>query len=426
MAAPAAPPGVPGRSRRAAGGFAALALALQLIAVEGLHSGLPQLLRVKGTKTTSHGLGDQEASALREVLALQKRDNDSRPVLTVEIMNGLGNQLFQVAAALSLALDHHQAYAVELPDVDHVCFGRATYWHSVLAKLRPLLHASNQSNNLTREACRKRHDQLAQEGACVVKQVPAFDPAGAECGQATAFAPTWADNVGGTPCKSLTLYGYFQNTAFFTRHFPLLRRALVDEAAAGRAAGRLAAWTPPEHRGRPTVALHYRLGDYDPNGWVLGREYYADAVKELRRRSARGGGNVSRSPVCFIFSDDPERAWARSEALAELCGARVRAPAGLSDVESFWLLGAAEASVLADSTFGYWSALLAGSNLRTVVVPEISGPAAACWSYLRSPPRPAAATSAAWISVPASTESPAELLAEEVMSLGAAGGEDDA
>lgn len=260
--------------------------------------------------------------------------------------------------------------------------------------------------------------------------------------RATAFEPAWAGparlaehQMAG--CARVTLHGDFQHPAFFERHLDLIRLAFsVPESdsdggpatvavpggrpsparAAARREDRLRALVPTALRGRPVVAVHYRLGDYEASGWLLTGAYYEEALRALQRPHLLGSNALSEHPVCFIFSDDPARAWARSAALDSVCATRLPAPAEADETESLRLLSMAEAVVVADSTYSYWGAILSGEQLRAVVVPQVQGTDAPCWAYLARPPHGFHA-SASWLAINASVESPGALLAEEVLAL---------
>lgn len=312
-----------------------------------------------------------------------------RPVLTVELLNGLGNQLFQVSALLALAKDKGPSYAASLPNVSHVG-NRSTYWQTVMRKLQPLLRSDLHPSSIL--------------GQCTVEQVPSFNPLDKDCGKATIFRQDWANVLSGRgSCKRVTLRGYFQDSKYFIRHLPFLRRVFSDEGSVEKARGRLAALVRGQ---RPLVGVHYRLGDYEPNGWVLDRDYYDGAMREVVQR-------MGNHTTCVIFSDDPEQAWQRSETL-EGCSQRVLVPKNETDVTSFYMMGLTDANVLADSTFSYFGALL-GTGKRVVVAPLMSGPKGRCWSYLQSGP-PTQAGEPEWLTVRGTALSAGQLVADEILS----------
>jgi len=365
---------------------AVLAFAIVSLHAHGLHVGV-------GFGSSAKLSSDSGANSAA-VQALSPAAGRGRTVLTAELLNGLGNQLFQVSALLALARDHGPSYAVALPNVSHVG-NRSTYWQTVMRKLQPLLRSGGDL----------RPGSSIRNGQCTVDQVPSFNALDKDCGKATIFRHDWASVLSGRgSCKGVTLRGYFQDPRYFIRHLPFLRRVFSDQESVEKARRHLAELVP---RKGPVVGLHYRLGDYEPNGWVLDRDYYDEAMREVVQR-------IGNQTTCLIFSDDPEQAWQRSETL-EGCSKRVLVPKNETDVTSFYMMGLTDANVLADSTFSYFAALL-GSGKRVVVAPRMAGPKASCWSYLRSGP-PAQMGEPEWLTVQGTALSAGQLVADEILSL---------
>lgn len=344
-----------------------------------------------------------ESDSLRRILQLAASRDTSRQTLTVEVMGGLGNQLFQVAALLSFALESTVPVTIALPDVERVCCNRSTYWDSVFHKLQPLLLQGLQKS--FNGSMSSNAEPTVRN--CTLEQVKGFDPYDDDCTDATAFNQSWTNGLSNrTKCKTIKLFGYFQNPAFFTKHLTLFQNVFWDEKAAAAASSNLEALMPGAGRSRPVVSIHYRLSDYDHNGWVLDQDYYDVAMTQVAKLFG------PRQPRCIIFSDDPKRAWARSASL-DGCSEKVLAPSHLDTATTFHMMSLAQASVIADSTFSYWAALL-GHQKEFVVAPDVKGPRRRCWSYLQSPP---SSCDMKWVSVPAKILSSQELFAEELLEL---------
>jgi len=344
---------------------------------------------------------------LEAVMDLRPKPGDRKPVLTVHLMHGLGNQLFQIAALLATALQHSSFFSVALPDVERVAFNRTTYWNTVFRKLKPLLRPPTQTqrNEVVANVSNGSHPPFRRKGECLLQQVPNFNPQSDNCTDATAFHPAWASSsLGHDDCDTVTLYGYFQNKGYFSGYLPLLRNLFWDEASAEKARKRLALLIPS--RNQSIVSIHYRLGDYEPNGWVLDSDYYDRALAEI-------GGRMHQPVVCLIFSDEPQRAWDRTETL-QGCEHRILVPRDVDDVTSLYMMGLADGNVLADSTFAYWATLL-GKRKRVVVAPLMQGSKAACWSYLRAGPINSVDTN--WITLPADRLSQAQMFADDIMNV---------
>lgn len=359
-------------------------------------------------------------------LSVLKPDaNTSRPVLSVHLMNGLGNQLFQVSALLALALESNSKFSVALPNVKHVCCNRTTYWHTVLRKLGPFLQDGLQPENSRFAGVHQGRVQSSMKsqgrvqssmkslgGTCQLEQLSGFDPVDKDCRKATVFNTTWASQLKSlSNCRTVMLSGYFQNKKFFSRHLSFLQQLFWDDVSVKRARKRLADLVPGH--GKPVVSIHYRLGDYEPNGWVLSDDYYNQGLSKV-------GHRLETRPFCLVFSDDAPRAWMHSSSL-DGCDGLALVPSEVDDVTSFYMMGLTEASILADSTFAYWAALLGQRWKQIVIAPKLADQRAECWSYLDARAQDSridSNTKPEWLMVPATRVSPEALFLEEVFTFG--------
>jgi len=145
----------------------------------------------------------QEHQIETQVAALAVHTGDRRPVLTVHLMNGLGNQLFQVAALVATALNDG-GFAVSLPNISSVCCNRSTYWNNIMAKLGPLLQSHSGKNRTS--------NHLPPKGNCLLEQAPGLDPWSPNCGGTFPPSSNWTSKLQAAHhCQTTTLYGHFQN-----------------------------------------------------------------------------------------------------------------------------------------------------------------------------------------------------------------------
>ncbi|MEO6378097.1 MAG: alpha-1,2-fucosyltransferase [Caulobacteraceae bacterium] len=106
-------------------------------------------------------------------------------------------------------------------------------------------------------------------------------------------------------------------------------------------------------RAGPAVAVHFRRGDYlEPEIKMvhgeLGFDYYDRALGYVDERLA--------FPRRFLFSDDP--GWAMAVAKPRYGGEVVALPRGLGPEWEMYLMSRCQAVVAANSTFSWWSAFL--------------------------------------------------------------------
>jgi hypothetical protein len=253
--------------------------------------------------------------------------------VSVRIAGGLGNQMFQYAAARALALRHGVPLELDLSFYDpgrHRAYELEAFAlapHGVIAPPPPGPFAR------TRAALARawRHRRRPPGPPVALYREPHFH-----------FDPRFAQLV-----PPVRLVGYFQSARYFEDCEATIRQELAPPPATDALSREIA-----QRMGGQGVALHVRRGDYVTNPKnastfaVCGVDYYARALALL-----------PAAAEVFVFSDD--MAWAR-EHLPRLRplvfvddGSR---RSGLADL---WLMAQARHHVIANSSLSWWGAWLA-------------------------------------------------------------------
>jgi hypothetical protein len=280
-------------------------------------------------------------------------------MILVRFMGGLGNQMFQYAAALRLASRHNTTLKLDLSFLyDHTLQGH-TFRDFDLVIFNPTEEKASarevrEFRRLHKRTFRTRLKKLVRRLTLrparhyFVETHAAFDPAVLELPDETF------------------LEGYFQNERYFSDIIPEIRRRFKlqpDETQLPPATRALA----DKIRADNGVCLHVRRGDYVTNASsmkVIGfctLDYYQKALAELR---ARG---INR-PV-YIFSDDIN--WCRenfpeSDELTVVGDEH----AGPRSATHFWLMTLCRDFVIPNSSFSWWAAWLSDSPNKTVIRPS--------------------------------------------------------
>ena len=278
-------------------------------------------------------------------------------MITVSLIGGLGNQMFQYAAGKALAERHRVPLALDIS-------GFRNY------PLRPFLldrflvpeavapvtrQAQIPKASFERAKWRARIDRLLRKaGLPKLASLPNeyrephfhYDPAFELLGPRTA------------------LFGYFQSERYFSsiadglRDWFSPREPLSDAAAA--ALKRIQASRLP-------ISVHVRRGDYLKAGKVeyhgiLGESYYRDALTRLEA----GAGQEAE---LFVFSDDMAAAEHVLSFVPKLRLVHVHA-----DRERPWedmaLMARCQHHVIANSSFSWWGAWLNRSPNKIVAAPR--------------------------------------------------------
>jgi hypothetical protein len=262
-------------------------------------------------------------------------------MVTVRLTGGLGNQLFQYAAARAVAErtdaqmqtdvgflsgDPQRGYELDQFGIDSK--------HVASRLLRPELSRFHRTDNAISRiffrcpVIRERHFH--------------FD-------ERLTTAP-----------GNVYLIGYWQSEKYFSAIARELRRELRP-ASLSDAAKQL----ERQIREATAVAIHVRRGDYVSNPIIAERHgicsprYYRDAIEKLTSMIG-----VARY---FIFSDDP--AWCAEN--LRVPGETVIASSRTTHaIEDLYLMSVCNHNVIANSSFSWWGAWIGSSNSRIVIAPN--------------------------------------------------------
>jgi Glycosyl transferase family 11 len=275
-------------------------------------------------------------------------------MIVLHASGGLGNQLFNYAAARTLADRTHATLVVDAAAYRNQWGVDATRPHVLhrfpaRARFRNLECNGNRRPLLSRIARRLREGTFAAVIDRPANEIGYF-PGLQQLGRRTV------------------LKGHFISPRFFAGNEDRIRQDLTLDIGvihADEVANRVLA----EMRSRGTpVAVHVRRGDLlNPElNWLLLPDievYYRNAFKRLAELLAE--------PVFWVFSDDPE--WCRQTFAAfpgevrivdTLCDGRA------NPVKEFYLMSQCHSFVIANSAFSWWGAWLGSNEAKRVMTPD--------------------------------------------------------
>lgn len=291
----------------------------------------------------------------------------------VALSGGLGNQLFQLAAGLFVAglapvqLDHAllptRQWQLGRPDIagfrlpPNVQLLSKTSERAPTRRARAGIRAVMRSGlNTTRWDAKPHFKKWAQSLASALVEPYVGD----------TIPVIGATGHGYDPAVELLsppalLVGYFQTWRYAARESTrksLLALNLVAENPWVDEARKRASQENP-------LVVHVRLGDYkdDKSFGIPGPEYYATAFDHL---SSRNGHDR-----IWLFSDEPEQALRFMPVRIRNQRPRVVRPGPSVDPAGVMtVMREGRAFVLANSTFGYWSAVLSDCRPEAVAIPD--------------------------------------------------------
>lgn len=258
---------------------------------------------------------------------------------------GLGNQLFQYAAARALALRSGADLAVDRGWYDAVAPGITPRAWELARYPLPFRDATPAERRLARLVT---PHALRWLGAM----------AGMRAVVESERTPLPPERVAGRAC----LVGYWQDERAFADARDTLRAELVPIAPPGAEDdGVLRAM-----RGAESVSVHVRRGDYVSDPAAAARHgtcppaYYERAMARVAERVAK--------PTFFLFSDDPD--WTAANLRVPWPHRHVSHNSPAAAVQDLRLMAACRHHVIANSSFSWWGAWLAEAPGSLVIAPE--------------------------------------------------------
>jgi hypothetical protein len=279
-------------------------------------------------------------------------------VITVTILGGLGNQMFQYAAAKALACRHGvevvlDSGAFETYALRSFLLDRMQIPEAAVAAGKRSIGESLRAKSVA--SVRRLHRIPVRLGWTKRNEAPGtysephfhFDPAFFELG------------------SHVSLHGYFQSERYFGEIADLLRDFFRPRDPLGPAAQSM---SDRIAGAAASVSIHIRRGDYVKNAETarvhgsLDAAYYRKALGILQ-------GALKSEITIFVFSDDATAA----EAVLDFIPAANLVHV-LGDPDRPWedmaLMARCHHHVIANSSFSWWGAWLNPSSDKIVIAPR--------------------------------------------------------
>ena len=241
-------------------------------------------------------------------------------MITAKLMCGLGNMMFQIAAATSLAINNNDIAYFDL------------YSHR---KCGQGFEAIKYKNNILKNI---------NEGRIIVKNIynePNF----------SYGAITYSDG--------LEICGCFQSEKYFIKNKnEILKLFSINDNISYKLTNFLLK-TNPEIKN--TVSLHVRRGDYlnHPNSHrFIGVDYIYNSLSKFE------------NSMIYVFSDDIE--WCKNN-IKECTGNHilfVNRSFGFEDYEEIYLMSMCDNNIISNSSFSGWGSYLNNNKNKIVIAPD--------------------------------------------------------
>jgi hypothetical protein len=254
-------------------------------------------------------------------------------MIIVQLVGGLGNQMFQYACGKSLAYKMKTKLVMDIHPLN--------VRHPLITDRKYELDAFMLKTTLLNQI---PDSQLPEEVSDVVDTNHLKYNAG------------FAEGAG----KNIYLRGYWQSWKYFHSIAPLIRRRFtVRKCRLSQKALLLADKIQQSN----AVCIHVRRTDYAkpqnaPIG-VLPSGYYRNAIRYIVSRINK--------PVFYLFSDERELCMEDMEMFREINAISIQCN---TNIEDLYLMTRCRHHIIANSTYSWWGAWLNANSDKTVIAPD--------------------------------------------------------
>lgn len=270
-------------------------------------------------------------------------------MIIIQLLGGLGNQLFQYAAARRVAIERSLPLKVDI-----------SAFESYSLRSYKLDHFNITVDIATPEEIRRfiRPDVVGKGKRWFIRNLLPrhLRPIYREQKQYHFEA-----NIFNTP-NNVYLQGYFQNERYFKSIESVIRREFKVKSPLQ---GPNTVMADQIHNSN-AISLHIRRGDYASNPetrtyhGLLPLSYYQTAVQQITE--------VVESPHFYVFSDDPQ--WARENLRIDHPMTLVDHNDSAHDYEDLRLMSLCKHHIIANSSFSWWGAWLCENPQKVVYAPS--------------------------------------------------------
>jgi pterin-4a-carbinolamine dehydratase len=253
-------------------------------------------------------------------------------MITIEVMGGLGNQLFQIFTLIAYGLINKVPFYFENKPTTRV--DRPFYWDNFFSTLKPFVKSLYDSS------------------------LPIYSEHGFHYNQLTPYTQL------GKPFK---LFGYFQSYKYFQeKEQDIFRFIKLNKQKENIKNKYIQIYNFDD-----TISLHFRIGDYknlQQHHPVMSVSYYISALKHITSRTDRNNWNV----LYFYEEQDTVMVKQNIDELQREFQNITFTPVDTSIVEyeQVLLMSLCQHNIIANSSFSWWGAYFNQNMSKIVTYPS--------------------------------------------------------
>jgi hypothetical protein len=260
-------------------------------------------------------------------------------MIYIEIMGGLGNQLFQIFCGIAYSLENRIPFKINANKFDLVSpldniSKRPTYWSNILKNLSPFTY---QEQLAIPTYIEKTHFRF--------KKIPIIT-------------------------QDFRLHGYYQSYKYFDGQFANICKMInLDNQKAELYKKYKILFTGV----KKPISMHFRIGDYIKNQEmhpILNSTYYIKSINYLRSKMP----NLEENYYLLIFGElcDNEKIAQAIENIKNISNIEILiCDYNIPDYEQLLLMSLTGHNIIANSTFSWWGAFLNNNVNKLVCYPSL-------------------------------------------------------
>ena len=260
-------------------------------------------------------------------------------MICIELMGGLGNQLFQIFCGLAYSFENKIPFKInnnkldKVSPLDNISL-RPTYWDNFLINLSKFTYNNNINLPVYREKTFFKYDKIP-----VISQ-------------------------------DFKLFGYYQSYKYFETQYKNIikliglkeRKQIIKEKYSNYFSN------------KNPISLHFRIGDYVKNlamHPVLDIEYYIKSISFLKDKI----NNIERNNYILIFGElkDKEKIEQHIQQInVEFPNLEILiCNYNIIDYEQMLLMSLCQHNIIANSSFSWWAAYFNNNSEKIICYPSV-------------------------------------------------------
>lgn len=254
-------------------------------------------------------------------------------MIYIELLGGLGNQLFQIFCGISYAIENKISFKIiktkrdKVSPVDNKSL-RPTYWDNFLC-------------NLSKFTCDNIHILTYNEPSFPYNKIPNIN-------------------------KDFKIKGYFQSPKYFENYYKCIMKLIGLDKQKAEIKEKY-----KEYFNNKTISLHFRIGDYIKKPdyhLILNNEYYINAIKNILEKD-------NTCDTVLYFNEEQDN-YIVENMIKDIKKSYpqlnfIQCNFNIPDWEQLLLMSLCNHNIIANSTFSWWGAYFNLNAEKIVCYPNV-------------------------------------------------------